>query len=220
MLVDTVHQGTRDKLHVIVCIEFDPRGPAHEIDAFKRYLIECADISYSAELMGAYDFMFEVVVDDLEAYNDRLKEIAAPLTKLVIRHDTNFVCKSFDRSIENDCSIWVPCNNGMERLDSSRIDKVTAEGDYVRIYSLGASWLIHATMRSIRNRLGTRSFVQVHRSLLVRCDFISKMIRENRRWIVLMKDGTSQQVPKGHLDEVKAALQVDPPNSKTAFVEI
>ena len=62
-------------------------------------------------------------------------------------------------------------DEGMVRIDCAKIDKVTAEGDYMRIHSAGQSWMVHSTMGSLSDCLD-ENFVRLHRSILVRRDFI------------------------------------------------
>ena len=192
----------RSGLRVIVCLAFDRRAPPGEIAAFKAAAIGCPMVLSSAELTGTFDFMAEIAVVDLEEYNERLKAMAEPLARLVERYEASFICKRFERPAPSERTLWVPCPDGMQSIIASAVDKVTAEGDYMRIHSEGHSWLLHATMRSLAERLGEHDFVQIHRSTLVRTDFIDRMIHEDHHWTLRLRDGSYERIAKGHLVDV------------------
>src|SRR5206468_1509509 len=81
------------------------------------------------------------------------------------------------RAIDED-AVWVPENGGFKRIDSALIDKVTAEGDYVRIHSNGDSWMLHETMKSVSRRLRSSHFIRIHPSSIVRFQFIDLVVRD------------------------------------------
>lgn len=194
--------GHRHDLRVVVCIAFDRRAPAAEVAAFKEAAIACPMVTSSAELTGTFDFMAEIVVSDLETYNERLKSLADPLARLVERYEASFICKRFERPAPSERSLWVPSSDGLQSILASAVDKVTAEGDYMRVHSEGHSWLVHATMHALAERLGEPDFVQIHRSTLVRTDFIDRMIHEDSHWTVRLRDGSFERIAKSHLVDV------------------
>jgi two-component system response regulator AlgR len=109
--------------------------------------------------------------------------------------------------------LWVPCKDGKRRVEIDAIDKVTAEGDYMRIHSGYKSWMVHMTMRQLAEHLGEHEFVYVHRSMLVRCAFIDRLVHEGRHWLARLRDGSVQRIAKSHVVEVLKRLRVDPAKS-------
>jgi two-component system response regulator AlgR len=81
------------------------------------------------------------------------------------------------------------------------VDKIVAEGDYARVHSGADSWLVHATMHALLERLSSKQFIQLHRSIIVRRDFIERLVHEGRHWIARLRDGTSERVAKSHAVE-------------------
>ena len=79
---------------------------------------------------------------------------------------------------------------------------MVAEGDYVRVYSQGQSWLLHATMHSLFQRLSGSKFIQLHRSIIVRNGFIDRLVHQNSHWVARLRDGTSERVAKSHVNEM------------------
>jgi DNA-binding LytR/AlgR family response regulator len=71
------------------------------------------------------------------------------------------------RGADEDTVIWVRDRTGHVRIDTARIDWISAEGDYVRIHCGEQSWLQRATLSAYETRLDPRIFVRVHRSTIV-----------------------------------------------------
>ncbi len=200
---------TPDDLRVIVCVVFDRRASPEEIAAFKNAVIACPLILQSVELSGAFDFMVEAAVPDMAAYDQRIKSIAQPLANLVSRFEASFVCKRYVRKDEAAQPLWIACDDGLRRIEIGSIDKVTAEGDYMRVHSGGNSWLIHATMHSLAERLSSADFIKLHRSTIVRHDFIQRMYREGGHWVVSLEDGSCERVAKSQVLETLERLRTD-----------
>jgi DNA-binding LytR/AlgR family response regulator len=194
-------------LRIVLCIAFDKRASPRAIAEFRSGLIESENNLHSVETTGAFDFMLEITAPDMAWYSNWLASAAQPLAKLVTRCEASFICKRFIRRPEEEMAIWVPCERGMKRIDSSLIDKISAEGDYVRVHSQGKSWLLHSTLCSVLERLSMHSFVRIHRSIVVRCDFIDHLIHEDRHWVAELHDGSRERVARSHIADTLAALK-------------
>lgn len=197
-----------DDLRVIFCLTFDHRAPWDEVSAFKRCVIDCPSVLHAVEVTGHYDFMFEAALRDMAEYHEKLAGLSGTLAKLAARYEACFVCKRYIRTEKPDQSIWVPCPEGARRIDCSLLDKVTAEGDYMRLHSAGQSWLMHTTLKTLMERLDPELFVQVHRSAVIRCDFIELLIHRGRGWAARLRDGTYQHVAKSHVGQVLDVLRI------------
>lgn len=208
----SVSPVTPADLRVIMCFRFDPRARPGEIAAFKAALIGCPLIVHSLELSGTYDFIVEAALPDMSSYQDHMRNLAEPLTRLVARHDTNFICKRFVRRREAERSIWVPCKHGLQRVDASLVDKIIAEGDYMRIYSRGTSWMVHSTMTSLLKRLSDCNLIRVHRSACVRAGFIERIMHSGRQWSARLNDGSTVRIAESHVGETMEVLN---PSSST-----
>lgn len=97
--------------------------------------------------------------------------------------------------------MWVPCAGGRKRIEVGMIDKVAAEGDYMRLYIQDWHCLIHSTIHALREQLDARH-IQLHRSSIVRIDFIDRLLHRDRRWIARLRDGSQQPVAKSHVSEL------------------
>lgn len=100
---------------------------------------------------------------------------------------------------------WASDLSGLVRIASRDIDRVSAERDYMRLHVGRRSWLIHHSMTALEEGLDPKLFVRLHRSAIVRKDFISGFTRNSSgRWIARLDDGTEQPVGRLYADRVRA----------------
>lgn len=198
-----------DDVRVIMCVAFDQRAPVSEINQFKACLLECEHILHAVELTGSFDLMVEAKVASLAEYNARMEGLRTTVAHLIDRFEANFICRRFVRDSGTDHAVWVPCKDGKVRIDHELIDKVVAEGDYMRLHCGKESHLVHMTMHAMRDTLG-EDFVLLHRSFLSRRDFVSRLIHRDNKWIARLKDGMQVMIAKSHVVEVMDKLHINP----------
>ena len=76
------------------------------------------------------------------------------------------------------------------RIAARDVDRVSAERDYMRLHVGRRSWLIHHSMAALEEGLDPGLFVRLHRSAIVRKDFITGFTRNpSGRWIARLADG-------------------------------
>ena len=100
---------------------------------------------------------------------------------------------------------WASDLSGLVRIASRDVDRVSAERDYMRLHVGRRSWLIHHSMAALEEGLDPELFVRLHRSAIVRKDFIAGFSRnQSGRWIARLADGTEQPVGRLYSDRVRA----------------
>jgi two-component system response regulator AlgR len=100
---------------------------------------------------------------------------------------------------------WASDLSGLVRIAARDIDRVTAERDYMRLHVGKRSWLIHHSMTALEEGLDPELFVRLHRSAIVRRDFIAGFSRNaSGRWIARLADGNEQPVGRLYADQVRA----------------
>jgi two-component system response regulator AlgR len=99
---------------------------------------------------------------------------------------------------------WASDLTGLVRIAARDIDRVSAERDYMRLHVGRRSWLIHHSMAALEEGLDPEQFVRLHRSAIVRRDFIAGFSRnQSGRWIARLADGTEQPVGRLYSDQVR-----------------
>jgi len=100
---------------------------------------------------------------------------------------------------------WVSeARGGLVRLAASDIDRITAERDYMRLHVGPRSWLINHTIGRLESELDPERFVRIHRSAIVRRDFVTGLRRdESGRWWARLADGDEQKVGRLYVRNAK-----------------
>ncbi len=100
---------------------------------------------------------------------------------------------------------WASDLSGLVRIAARDIDRVSAERDYMRLHVGRRSWLIHHSMTALEDGLDPEIFVRLHRSAIVRRDFIAGFSRNSSgRWSARLADGEEQAVGRLYTDQVRA----------------
>ncbi len=92
-------------------------------------------------------------------------------------------------------------------LETGEIDWIEAEGNYVSVHSAKKSHLLRETISSLESQLDPRKFVRIHRSSIVRLDFI----KELQPWFhgeyrIILQDGTQLTLSRNNRDKLQEAL--------------
>jgi two-component system response regulator AlgR len=99
---------------------------------------------------------------------------------------------------------WVSEPRGLVRLAAAEIDRITAERDYMRLHVGRRSWLINHTIARLEEELDPARFVRLHRSSIIRRDFIVGFRRdETGRWYAQLSDGEEQKVGRLYLQNAR-----------------
>ena len=91
-------------------------------------------------------------------------------------------------------------------LEPGSVDWVEAAGNYVELHVGEEIYMLRATMKQIEKRLGTNDFARVHRSTIVRRDYIKsiKPAMNGDKTLYLM-DGTELRLSRRYNDNLKLA---------------
>jgi two-component system response regulator AlgR len=99
---------------------------------------------------------------------------------------------------------WVSEARGLVRLSAGDVDRISAERDYMRLHVGRRSWLINHTIGRLEAELDPARFVRIHRSSIVRRDFVAGLRRdEGGRWYARLADGEEQKVGRLYLANAK-----------------
>jgi two-component system response regulator AlgR len=103
--------------------------------------------------------------------------------------------------------IWAPHRAEMVRIATARIDRIDAERDYMRIHVGARSYLVHQTIADLERKLNPTVFIRLHRSVIVRRDFIDGLSHDGRgAWQASLLDQTKVRIGRTYLDAAKALM--------------
>ena len=157
----------------------------------------------------AFD-MFAVAAFDVEAVDYVMKPVAADRLVRAIERARERLARRRDgaapdaRESKHLEEFWVSEARGLVRLSAADVDRITAERDYMRLHVGKRSWLINHTIGRLEDELDPTRFVRLHRSAMVRRDFVTGLRRdETGRWYARLADGEEQKVGRLYLHNAK-----------------
>ena len=195
-----VKTANGDEIRAILCVAFETNASPEQTQAFTQYLISRQEVLHAAEVEGAFDFMFEASFEHLLRYHEFTGELAQRFASIVRERRASFVCQRYIAG--EDRLVWVPHNGHRVRVDLDRIDRATAEGDYVRLHFGGQELLYHATMHALEEALDPRRFIRVHRSSILRLATIAYLRRDEKGWLAECNDGSSHRIARAHWEQL------------------
>jgi len=99
---------------------------------------------------------------------------------------------------------WVPDRAELKRVDAALIERIDAERDYMRLHVGTRSYLLHETIKTLEERLDPARFVRLHRSHIVRNDYITGLRHGGGGvWFAQLADGSELRVGRTYLKRAK-----------------
>jgi two-component system, LytTR family, response regulator AlgR len=101
---------------------------------------------------------------------------------------------------------WVPERGSLVRLETTRIDHVSGEDDYVRVHAGDRSWLLGERLSAVAERLAP-AFLRIHRSHLVNFAAVEALGADpSSGWRVTLRSGAVLPIGRSMLPAVRARL--------------
>jgi two-component system response regulator AlgR len=160
---------------------------------------------------------FAVEAFDLEAIDYVLKPVAADRLSRAI--DRALQRKSDSEKPQSEWlqELWVPHRSELIRIEMSAVRRVDAERDYVRLHvgegdkAGGAvrTYLLLQTIAGLEKKLDPAEFIRIHRSTILRKDFIRGLRHDGLGvWSAEVEDGSPDgealRIGRTYLPKVKA----------------
>jgi two-component system response regulator AlgR len=100
---------------------------------------------------------------------------------------------------------WVPYRSELLRIAASDVDRIDAERDYVRLHVGSQSYLMLHTISGLEERLDPVCFIRIHRSTILRRDFIRGLRHDGLgTWSAEIGDGSLLRIGRTYLANAKA----------------
>lgn len=152
----------------------------------------------------AYD-SFAIAAFDVEAVDYLMKPIdperlARALDRARTHRDADTPKRAPPGHLEE---FWASDINGLTRIRAEDVDRITAERDYMRLHVGKRSWLINQSLSRLEDELDPARFVRLHRSAIVRRDFIAGLRHDEGSWIARLCDGNEQRVGRLYAENAR-----------------
>jgi DNA-binding LytR/AlgR family response regulator len=95
--------------------------------------------------------------------------------------------------------VWVKRRDGRVRIDLDQVERVEAEGEYVRLHYPGGTCLHRDAISAFEERLDPRRFVRIHRSTIIRrADVVRVTRRATGSYHVTTSNGSELAVGRSY----------------------
>jgi two-component system response regulator AlgR len=102
---------------------------------------------------------------------------------------------------------WISHRAEMVRIAAIDIDRIEAERDYMRLWIGERSYLLHQTISTLERRLDPERFIRLHRSTIVRRDFIDKLRHDGVGvWHAILRDGSEVRIGRTYHAAARALM--------------
>lgn len=187
---------------------FDHRASAEGLRKFKACIERCPFVDTTQDVFGTYDLIVQGHCASFAEYSQQMELIRPHIAEFAVRLEPNFISKTTEQHApdgEAD-ALWLPCEGGHRQVQASMIDKIEAEGDYMRVFVGDWNCLLHATMNHLSEQLLKSGFIRLHRSSLVRISFIERLVRTGHCWTAKLRDGSQMSVAKSEVHRAKKSM--------------
>jgi two-component system, LytTR family, response regulator len=91
----------------------------------------------------------------------------------------------------------------------AEVDWIESDADYARIHAAGKAHLVSARMHALEELLDPRSFLRIHRSVIVNLARVSELQRDDDgAGTVVLRSGVRLRVARGRWEELERALSI------------
>lgn len=116
--------------------------------------------------------------------------------------------QEIDRHAETIDRVAVKTGTKINIIYIEDIQYLESQDDYVMIYTEGAKYLKQKTMKFYENGLPVKSFIRVHRSYIVRIDFVDQIeLYEKDSYVIKLKNGKTIPVSKSGYNRLRSTLK-------------
>jgi len=176
--------------------------------AYDQYAIKAFELSAVDYLMKPFSKeRFNEAVDKVIArLKSRSEEEQAE--RVPNKNIEDFTSKKKEE-VEQIERLFVKTGTKIDVVPVDTIVRIEAQDDYVEIFTADKRYLKNDTMTYLERVLPQKTFTRVHRSHIINLSHIQKIEKYGKEsYVVILKDGTSVNVSKSRIKDLKAQLGI------------
>lgn len=154
---------------------------------------------------NAVDYLLKPFSQDrlISAFQKAKERIDKPSSKESVRE----LVDAHQEQSEIIDRIAVKTGSKIRIIYADEIEYLESQDDYVMIYTADGKYLKQKTMKFFETHLPTNAFVRVHRSYMVRIDFVDQIeLYEKDSYIVKLKNSQTIPVSKSGYNRLRTTL--------------
>jgi two-component system LytT family response regulator len=169
--------------------------------AFDQYAIKAFELSAVDYLMKPFSRQrFKEALNKVFARQQQNISLPNNITKL---------SETIKNSTETIERMFIKTGNKIDKVDIKDIIQIIAQDDYVDVITKDKKYLKKETMNYLEKALPSNMFSRVHRSHIININHINKIEKYGKEsYAVILKDGSSANVSKSRIKELKTQLGI------------
>ncbi|MHB0754948.1 LytR/AlgR family response regulator transcription factor [Polaribacter sp. M15] len=128
-----------------------------------------------------YEFIVDYLLKPIEL--PRFEKAIRKAQNLNLNHHKEAINKVQENEIKND--FYVNIDRRLIKIDLSKIYLIKAKGDYIHIKTEDKDYVVHSTLKKIKEKLPDSLFLKVHRSYIIN---VKKIIDIEDNSVLIKKD--------------------------------
>jgi len=168
------------------------------VTAYDQYAVKAFE-------RNAIDYLLKPFSPDrLNASINKVKELTGKPTEMP---ELKEFIREHEEQEETIDRIAVKTGTKIKIIYNDEVEYLEAQDDYVMIYTSEGKYLKQKTMKFFETHLPAQSFIRVHRSYIVRIDFVSQIeLYEKDSYIIKLKNNQTIPVSKAGYNRLRNAL--------------
>jgi two-component system, LytTR family, response regulator len=150
----------------------------------------------------ALDYLLKPVDDErFAAAVERARKLGDSASRIRM---TDRILRMLGRDSEKYTSRFVVrTGSRLQVVHAEDIVWISAAGDYTEFHVRGRSHLLRASMNSLEQKLDPTKFLRIHRSRIVRADFIAELSAlDNREYLITLTDNSQHRSSRTYADKL------------------
>ncbi len=176
--------------------------------AYDQYAIKAFELSAVDYLMKPFsrerfNEAVDKVIERLRARSEEEQSVRIPNKSI-----EDFTNKKKEE-VEQIERLFVKTGTKIDVVPVESVIRFEAQDDYVEIFTAEGRYLKNDTMTYLDRVLPPKTFARVHRSHIINLNYIQKIEKYGKEsYVVILKDGTSVNVSKSRIKELKTMLGI------------
>jgi two-component system LytT family response regulator len=175
------------------------------VTAFEEHALEAFDVE-------AVDYLLKPFSDS--AFDRSLERVRKHVARIRTEAAGQWIAATLEKAKSEGASgapdrLAIRVGEKIRLVDPAAVSWVAAEGDYVRLHTADGQYLLRETLQALEERLSSGPFVRIHRSTLVRADFIKEVRPRGRgRYVAVLQDDSRRNISRRGLPRLERALGI------------
>ncbi len=156
----------------------------------------------------AMDYLLKPVDDDRfdDALDRARRQLASRRDGETARRLHELLAESGPTAVFQD-RLPIKDGNGIRFVAVDEIERIQADGDYVRLHTMGKSHLVREKLGELERSLDPKRFLRIHRSAIVRlASIVEVQPYFHGEYIIVTRSGARVKVSRTYRDALSRAL--------------